>query len=190
MSVHVPTHSVRLSRVCGAPTAGGSTCRLRTTVDHNCWIHGVKIKKVRVKPSQIPHAGMGLFAQVRVRPKRGQAPPVAFHKGELIDHYLGDDLTKAQLDVRYPPHGSGGTYVRRIHSNRYLDARETTSCHARFANRPSLPGHPSNSKLMNSHGNCNLRAIKNITVVKKSSPPTMLVVGHTWEVVVVEGVEE
>ena len=161
MSVHVPTHSVRRSKVCGAPTAGGSACRLRTTVDHNCWIHGVKIKKLRVKPSQIPHAGMGLFAQVRVRPKHGPAPPIAFHKGELIDQYLGKVLTRTQLDAAYP-HGHG-TYVRRIHADRFIDAKKTTSCHARFANRPSLPGHPSNSKLMNSHGNCNLRAIKNIT---------------------------
>ena len=92
--------SKRTVQVCKATTKAGTPCRLRTSVDHRCWMHGILEKHLRVKPSTVPGAGKGLFAQLRVRPVPGAHHPVVFGKDDKprddvrkkIDGYKGKIL--------------------------------------------------------------------------------------------------
>lgn len=132
---------------CKGKTASGAKCTRNTTVTHPyCWQHEIKEEHLRVKPSTIPHAGKGLFAQDVIKPKPKDANKVVFKKGEKIADYGGEVLTKQQLDKRYPG-DSLAVYGLQINKNRYIDARSTKAGVARYANDPRGSGKSANAKL-------------------------------------------
>ncbi len=77
--------------------------------------------QVVAKPSRIPNAGLGLFAQ--------QGIP----DGEIISEYVGTKLSLKQLNRLYPP-GLFATYVIQVNKDLYLDATHAMGCAARYAN--------------------------------------------------------
>jgi tRNA A-37 threonylcarbamoyl transferase component Bud32 len=140
------------SRLCGAPTLGGGTCKLRTTTTFPCcWIHsrvgsrtesrcaGARIHRpgpdkvsLRVKPSRIAAAGRGLFVDAK---KSGRK--AVFQAGNRIARYTGKILTQKQLDRRYPGDELAPYAVSagRVNGKRvYIDGRSWKSSVARYAN--------------------------------------------------------
>lgn len=112
---------------CHAQTDAGTRCKNRTcTTGTYCWIHLKKIDHLRVKPSQIPHAGLGLYTTEDIHVPRGQEVPII--------EYTGEHLTKRQLDRRYPGDTLAAYAIQIGDSNRYIDARSTQSSVARYAN--------------------------------------------------------
>ena len=82
--------SVRTCDRCTGTTKAGNRCKNRTCRSGLCWQHLKKVKNLRIKPSQIPNAGLGLWTTKR------------FKANEKVDVYSGEELTRAQLDARYP----------------------------------------------------------------------------------------
>ena len=101
---------------CTANTNGGKRCLKRTCKSGLCWIHLQKKSGVRVKKSEF---GMGLFA-ARDIPAR-----------TIIDKYSGEEMTRNQVKERY---GNTDPQYTLCVGNKCVDARETNSCAARFAN--------------------------------------------------------
>jgi hypothetical protein len=114
---------------CSFVKPGGERCKLKPCATFPyCHIHLMYQEGLRVKKSNIPNAGMGLFAVKD------------FDKGDLIAPYSGDRLTKKQFDQRYP--GNDAQYVLEIKTKdkkgktqtQYIDSRNTQSHVGRYAN--------------------------------------------------------
>jgi len=110
----------RKCRRCIGHKRNGQRCKLRTCYDWNyCWLHLQKLFHVRIAESTIKiqgrSIGLGLFARTnrslptallgRLRTNRGRSEEkrqyLVFKKNDVIGHYFGENLTKAQLDQRY-----------------------------------------------------------------------------------------
>jgi uncharacterized protein len=97
-------------------------CRLRAcTTAKYCWIHGSKIKGLRVKPSQIKQAGLGLYTTRH------------FKKGQRLDKYKGEVMGSSSFDRRYPKNKLA-QYGLTIGKHKFVDGRSTQSSWARYAN--------------------------------------------------------
>jgi hypothetical protein len=63
-----------------------------------CWQHRVQRHQIKIKPSDMKHAGLGLFVHDEKQPP-GR---IVFRGGDIIYRgYSGQILTKKQLDERY-----------------------------------------------------------------------------------------
>ena len=82
--------SIRECDRCTGKTKAGERCRNRTCRGKKCWQHAIKEDGLRVKKSEIPGAGMGLFTAKR------------FKAGEKIGNYTGEKLSRTQVHKRYP----------------------------------------------------------------------------------------
>ena len=82
--------SVKECQRCEATTKSGNRCKNRTCRGKLCWQHLKKQEGLRVKPSGIQGAGMGLFT---TKP---------FKKNEKIANYTGEQMSRAQINQRYP----------------------------------------------------------------------------------------
>ena len=132
---------------CGGKNKAGKSCGNRTRADHLCWIHSQTKEGVRVKDSGISGAGKGLFAMEWKAP----ASKVIFKKNEKITDYKGETLTGRELRTRYP--GSiDAKYVLRLAHNRFVDARNPTSCFGRFVNSNRHTGKRANCRLTKGNG--------------------------------------
>ena len=94
----------------------GERCRLRTASGRKCWQHTLKQDNLRVKTSNVPAAGLGLFTGAKPMKKGASIP------------YTGENLSRRAIDI-----------------NRYGDAtaqytlcRSKTQC--RDARRTDEPG--------------------------------------------------
>lgn len=101
------------SQRCTRRSRGGGRCKQRVILGQPvCWVHLLRDFKLRVAPSRIPNAGLGLFASataaVRHPPVR-RAEHRIFRAGDPVVEYTGEVLTPAQFDVRYPHRN--GPYV-------------------------------------------------------------------------------
>ena len=114
----MPNQSIRECDRCVAIAKSGNRCRLRTCKGRKCWIHTKKDEGLRIKPSQIPNAGEGLYATKR------------FAKGERIADYTGEKMTRVQVGNRYPGHVTG-EYVMCRSDTECFDGRKTNSQHLR-----------------------------------------------------------
>jgi hypothetical protein len=147
------------SKRCSATTAAGGQCRRQTLRDGLCYQHLARDKHLAIKDSRVPGGGKGLFTvEDRQRPEGERGRPV-FRKEDRIDVYDGELLTAAQLDRRYP--GDTGRYVLQLSRNKYIDARNPTSCVARWANS-STDARRRNARLTPGNWRGGLRATKNI----------------------------
>lgn len=76
---------------CSHVKCNGQRCRNRVCIGTpTCWIHTIQTLGVRVRPSNEAGAGKGLFTTT---------PRVM---GEWICPYIGETITQACLDKRYP----------------------------------------------------------------------------------------
>ena len=75
--------------------------------------HTVSILGLTIKPSPIPDAGLGLFAVKD------------FPRGSHLTPYLGEILSKSQLDDRYGDDNFTAPYAVSISSNVFIDS----ACH-------------------------------------------------------------
>lgn len=131
--------SVHQSEQCEGASKTGGQCRLMTSVDHRCWIHSQKDKMLRVKKSNIPGAGKGLFASKWEYTLRGQTRPgksrrILFRKGDRVCSYKGDVISTDTLNRRYPGDVNALYVLSCPNERRHIDARKTTSCFGRYAN--------------------------------------------------------
>ena len=113
-------HSIKVTKRC-AFSVGNQRCSNNTTITHPyCSKHTKSELGLSVRKSNIPNAGMGLFAE---RP---------FKKGQNIAQYGGEVLTTAQYDKRYE-RDAMGAYGVQLDEERVIDARKTTAGVARYA---------------------------------------------------------
>jgi len=90
----------------------GIMCK-RTTIIGTpyCWTHLLYKKRLRIKPSTIPAAGNGLFAQNTIRP--GNDPPtIIFKKNDTIIEYKGERINLNRLNQRYDTHSDKGRTIK------------------------------------------------------------------------------
>ena len=108
--------SEKVCERCTATAKNGSRCRNRTCRGDKCWQHLKRDSGLRVRPSQIQGAGMGLWTTRRFKPN------------EKIGKYTGEWLTPAQLEERYPGN-TRGEYVLCPNSGYCMDGE--TSMYSR-----------------------------------------------------------
>jgi hypothetical protein len=104
------------SQRCTATTRRGAHCQQRTAKGQYCWNHLRVIAGLRIKRSNVPGAGMGLFA-ARDLPA-----------GYDVD-YTGD---RVRLDTA----ADGGAYFLQIRRDEAIDAARTNAGEARWVNDP------------------------------------------------------
>ena len=128
------TQSVRKSQQCVSNTLKEQRCRKRTAHTQKCWIHLSRQDNLRIKPSNIPNAGKGLFAWKKPIPR-----------DTLISKYTGRKLSKKELDQKY---GKGrADYAICNRRGRCVDSTYTTDAAARFVNDSKGTSFGNNSKI-------------------------------------------
>ena len=129
-TVQQPDHTgaiVMPSQRCVANNKRGVMCGARTKVGQYCWNHLKQQEQLRVKDSQIPNAGKGLFAE-RV-----------FRRHERITLYTGDWMGLVEDE-------SGGAYALQVTRTQIIDAARTNAAPGRWANDPRNTGRRANAK--------------------------------------------
>lgn len=127
--------TIRQCARCGALKANGRQCTLNTCkLGPYCWIHTWGIMHLKVSPSTIAGAGLGLFADCRDQRLLERNNDVVFRKNAFICEYDGDHLTKEQFDRRYPRKKSRAPYVIKAKNNLYVDSIKSNQGLGRYAN--------------------------------------------------------
>ena len=109
-------HCVR----CASTTKTGARCRRNTCVYFQfCWQHTREKYGLYLKPSAIPHAGLGLFTLRDIQ------------KGRRIAAYTGVLRTDEELDRM---EANANAYAVRIKKNLSVDASSTQTALGRYAN--------------------------------------------------------
>lgn len=104
--------SVRACGQCIGQSKTGARCKRRTCRTEYCFQHLQAVEGLKLAPSKIPDAGVGLFA---TKP---------FKKGEKVTRYTGKEYSEYVK----------GPYVLQIHGNRYVDSAATNNAAGRFVN--------------------------------------------------------
>ena len=131
--------SVYKSNQCTAiADSTGERCRLRTTRGRKCWRHTLRDDNLRVKQSNVPAAGLGLFTGAKPMKKGASIP------------YTGENLSRSAIDRRYGDETAQYTLCR---SNTHCrDARRTdTPGLARWINDSRSTTHRNNVKLTSAY---------------------------------------
>lgn len=124
--------SIRKVQQCTGICKTGRRCRRRTAKTNECYFHLEKDQHLKIKQSQIPNAGMGLYTTIR-RPAH-----------RLVAPYTGRQITRPANDYRshyaiqLTPNGRGPPY-------KYVDANYTTDGAGRFANNAKRRDHFTNN---------------------------------------------
>ncbi len=127
------SQSIRKVQQCISKTIKSQRCKKRTAHTKKCWIHLAAQDNLRIKPSNIPNAGKGLFAWKK-----------DFKKGCKISKYTGRRLNKYQIDLKY---GDETAKYAMCNGNKCIDANYTTDAAARFANDARRTGFRNNAIL-------------------------------------------
>jgi hypothetical protein len=91
----VPLQSVR----CVEITKKGNQCKRQTVIGSTfCSAHLAFNHHLKIKPSTIPHAGLGLFA---IDPMHSDSNEILFKKGTTIVKYCGEIIDRDELNHRY-----------------------------------------------------------------------------------------
>ena len=104
------------SQRCTAKTKKREACRQRTAKGQFCWCHLSSERGLRIKPSTVPGAGLGLFA----------AKP---HPEGLFIDYTGDRVPLAS-------ERDGGVYFLQTKLSEAIDAARTNAGEGRWVNDP------------------------------------------------------
>ncbi len=168
---------------CTAKNKRGARCKNKSCFDLNyCWVHLRALKKLQIGPSRLPGVGKGLFAQTTKKvltPAQllklnttpyGQRADIkaqflVFDRGDIIGKYVGEAMTKPELDKRYAHDVGGGVdadftapYGVETENGRIFDSL----CHRNFvsyANDPRGSNLQENAKLLD---NLQLKATRRI----------------------------
>ena len=90
----------------------GQRCKLRTARGRKCWHHTLRDHNLRVKPSGVKGAGLGLYSgKKRIK------------KGTSITRYTGEQMTRKEVGQRYP--GKRGQYTLCGSKAKCRDARRS-----------------------------------------------------------------
>ena len=114
---------------CSAMNKYNRRCLHFTNASMFCWQHQKKVSGVRVAPSKIKDADMGLFAAKK------------FEKGDRISGITGAKVnTNREIS---------GEHLYQIDRNKYIDAKRVTGAPGRYANESMAgdPGH-NNAKVV------------------------------------------
>lgn len=131
-----------ISAQCVANCKSGRRCLHRVVIGlPYCYVHLLTIKHLRIKKSNIPNAGLGLF----VEDKTKAIGDVIYKKDSIIAEYTGQIINKQTLEDRYG--NKTAPYALRVSDDRYIDAalersfmsiangyRTKAPCNAQFAN--------------------------------------------------------
>ena len=144
------------SEQCTAQKKNGQGCKNICCIGSPyCWTHLLYIKNLRIKPSNIPQAGKGLFA---MDPLTNDTKKV-FSKGERIVEYDGELMHHAELERRYGEYTA--PYGVMISQNR--DLYEDAALHRGVGSLCNhAAGGRANARLAVSHSRIILIATKNI----------------------------
>ena len=155
--------SVVVRAQCSANARNGQRCKLTTLRGTLCWQHLRSVKGLRVKTSEIPDAGFGLFTTVnRV-------------KGEDLAPYTGDVVVN-------PPVGWGGDYVLQLKKNppTYIDARRTNTGEGRYANSMRGRGRRNNAQLVLDRRN-GIGRVRAVAKIASGKEITVAYGGQYWK---------
>lgn len=146
------TQSIRNSQQCESDTLKKKRCRKRTAHTPQCWIHLAKEKNLRIKKSNIPNAGKGLFTWKK---------PI--RRGKNIDFYTGVKTSRPVLDVKYGKNTTA-EYALCNGPNLCIDAFLSTHGAPRFTNDARGSKYKNNSHFTfdNRYNNFNLKSSKYI----------------------------
>ena len=133
------THNIKRTSICAANCANGRHCKRKTCLSQYCWMHLKTQNGLVVKKSTIPNSGLGLFSSWDRKPKDF----VAVYKGVSSSNPVRGDYVVYNRSAR-----------------RYIDAKYSNSCAARFAN--DSRGNRNNCKFADSRHGVNLRTTKTI----------------------------
>ena len=135
---------------CTALTKAGTQCNRNTRKQlPYCFQHARSLLGLEIKDSTIPNAGLGVFA---TKP---------FAVNEAISPYIGETLTKTQMEERYGQ--DVAPYALKLSKNRFIDSackRGTGS----FIN--TKPGH-NNARFSVHHTSATVRATRPIPAGKE-----------------------
>ncbi|MBN9398871.1 MAG: SET domain-containing protein ['Candidatus Kapabacteria' thiocyanatum] len=113
-------HSIPVTAQCAYEGPNGR-CKRMTTITHPyCGKHTQDVYGLKVAKSNIPGAGLGLFA---LRP---------FALGEHIVEYYGEKMTQKEYNLKYDDDALGA-YGIELNSRYVLDAAKTSCGIARYA---------------------------------------------------------
>jgi len=91
-------HHLMETRQCVGRNKNGSECKRKVTIGTPyCFQHLTSVKHLKIKKSNIPKAGDGLFALDKNKPDNA----IIFKKGDKIIEYMGEKVTMGTLDERY-----------------------------------------------------------------------------------------
>ena len=127
-----PTDNIRKSQQCIGHAKTGARCKRRTARSPYCWTHLEKEQHLRIKPSQIPGAGMGLYTTVARPAHRMIAPYTGRHVTRPEDTYTGHYVVQLNSPPQAPPY-------------KYVDANYSTDGAGRFANNARRNDHFTNN---------------------------------------------
>lgn len=113
-----------------------------------CWIHLAKEDNLRIKPSNTPDAGKGLFAWKKY-----------FCNNQKISDLYG---TKTKLEKKQTKYTPGGAEYPLCSNGKCIDANFTTDAAARFANDSRNSPLTNNSELHGRNYKYYLKANKKI----------------------------
>ena len=123
------------SQRCVATNNAGTQCKSLTRKGAFCWLHLQAIKRLRIKPSSIAGAGLGLWVgKVKQEPGFKKGDKVADYSGDLIEHEEDADI--------------GGPYVLGLSKTLAIDASRTNVGEGRYANDSRGTGVPTNARLV------------------------------------------
>jgi hypothetical protein len=125
--------SIKECERCQAMTKSGEQCRNRTCKADRCWQHLRRDEGLRIKQSQVPGGGMGLWTTRRYKPN------------EKIGMYTGEKMSRAQVKQRYGD--ATGQYVLCTNNTTCIDARKSNSSAVRYANDSRKTKFKNNAKL-------------------------------------------
>lgn len=132
----------------------GRQCKHKTVMGSPyCYSHLLYRHKLRIKPSDLQEAGLGLFA---VNPMATGENEIVFKKGTTIIEYMGEIIDEEELVERYA--AKTAPYTVKIKADTYEDAAKTRGVGA-LAN--TNPGR-NNAKLSIHAGRARLKATQNI----------------------------
>ena len=127
-----PTHSIRTVQQCIGHTKTGARCKRRTAKTPYCYTHLEKEQHLKIKPSQIPGAGLGLYTTVNRPARRMVAPYTGRQITRPANTYTGHYVIQLNEPPQAPPY-------------KYVDANRTTDGAGRFANNARRQDHFTNN---------------------------------------------
>ena len=140
---------------CRGKTARGTRCKQRTQKSGFCWTHLEKEQGLRIKKSQIPRAGDGLYTTK----ERARGNNITQYTGKIVvTDANGNDVSTGR-----PWHSQYGLQIKQRPPT-FIDARATNSAPGRYANTARGSGHRNNSQFVyDSRGRvANVRATRAI----------------------------